>query len=170
MVSSVERLRGRAAVEAEHQAEADEPVAGRADAKIHILTFCTNRKRMGKENFGRHHFSPCGLPAFRHGAAGSSERTRESRRQRDDRLEVLQKEGLGDLCRHEKFQRRRQAGAHLVVEVVPVVEKGRPHIVVGGLDKARHDDEQADDLRQPRDEGTADSRKPSSRWAMFSFR
>ena len=78
---------------------------------------------------------------------------RESRRQRDDRLEVLQKEGLGDLCRHEKFQRRRQAGAHLVVEVVPVVEKGRPHIVVGGLDKARHDDEQADDLRQPRDEG-----------------
>lgn len=40
-----------------------------------------------------------------------------------------------------------------MVEVVPVVEKGRPHIVVGGLDKARHDDEQADDLRQPRDEG-----------------
>ena len=23
-----------------------------------FLTFCTNRKRMGKENFGRHHFSP----------------------------------------------------------------------------------------------------------------
>ena len=85
---------------------------------------------------------------------------RESRRQRDDRLEVLQKEGLGDLCRHEKFQRRRQAGAHFVVEVVPVVEKGRPHIVVGGLDKAGDDDEQADDLSQPGDQRHRRLQKP----------
>ena len=31
------KAQGRAAVEAEHQAEADEPVAGRADAKIHHI-------------------------------------------------------------------------------------------------------------------------------------
>ena len=31
------KAQGRAAVEAEHQDEADEPVAGRADAKIHIF-------------------------------------------------------------------------------------------------------------------------------------
>ena len=78
---------------------------------------------------------------------------REGRGQRHDRLEVLQKKGLGDLCRHEELQRRRQAGAHLVVEVVPVVEEGRPHIVIGGPGQTRHDDEQADGFRQPCDEG-----------------
>ena len=31
------------------------------------------------------------------------------------------------------------------------MEKGGPHIVVGGLDKACDDDEQADDLSQPGD-------------------
>ena len=45
------------------------------------------------------------------------------------------------------------AAASVALLALLKAEKGRPHIVVGGLDKARHDDEQADDLRQPRDEG-----------------
>ena len=40
------------------------------------------------------------------------------------------------------------------------MEKGDPHIVVGGLDKAGDDDEQADDLSQPGDQRHCRLQKP----------
>ena len=70
-------------------------------------------------------------------------------------------EGLSDLGRHQKFQRGGQAAAHFMMEVVVVVEKGRPHIVVAGFGQAGDDDEQADHFGQTCDHGTAVSRKPS---------
>ncbi len=53
------------------------------------------------------------------------------------------------------------AAGHLVEEIVLAMEKGGPHIVVGGLDKAGDDDEQADDLSQPWEiSGTCRLQKP----------
>lgn len=46
-----------------------------------------------------------------------------------------------------------------MVEVVPVVEEGRPHIVIGGPGQTRHDDEQADGLRQSCNEGDSGFQK-----------
>ena len=43
---------------------------------------------------------------------------------------------------------------------VLAMEKGGPHIVVGGLDKAGDDDEQADDLSQPGDQRHRRLQKP----------
>ena len=61
---------------------------------------------------------------------------REGGCQRHDGFQILQQEGLSDLGRHQKFQRGGQAAAHFMMEVVVVVEKGRPHIVVAGFGQA----------------------------------
>ena len=138
------KAQGRAAVEAEHQAEADEPVAGRADAKIHVFDVLHKPEKNGQRKLWQASFFPRVVcPHFDMEQQAHQSAQRESRRQRDDRLEVLQKEGLGDLCGHENSSAVVRPGAHFVVEVVPVAEKGRPHIVVGALTRLVTDDEQA---------------------------
>lgn len=93
------KAQGRAAVEAEHQAEADEPVAGRADAKIHIFDVLHKPEKNGQRKLWQASFFPRVVcPHFDMEQQAHQSAQRESRRQRDDRLEVLQKEGLGDLC------------------------------------------------------------------------
>ena len=88
---------------------------------------------------------------------------REGSCQGHHRFQILQQERFGDLCRHQKFQRRGQAAAHLVVEIEPLVEKEGADIVVGGPRKAGDDDEQADHLGQPRDHGDGGFQKSFQR-------
>ena len=84
---------------AEHQAEADEPVAGRADAKIHIFDVLHKPEKNGQRKLWQASFFPRVVcPHFDMEQQAHQSAQRESRCQRDDRLEVLQKEGLGDLC------------------------------------------------------------------------
>lgn len=93
------KAQGRAAVEAEHQAETDEPVAGRADAKIHVFDVLHKQEKNGQRKLWQASFFPRVVcPHFDMEQQAHQSAQRESRRQRDDRLEVLQKEGLGDLC------------------------------------------------------------------------
>ena len=59
------KAQGRAAVEAEHQAEADEPVAGRADAKIHIFDVLHKPEKNGQRKLWQASFFPLvGCPHF----------------------------------------------------------------------------------------------------------